>query len=1078
MIATFLQRWRGRTRTLADVHGDNKGIVRASRRSVSVFVCANALLLSVALQIASAQRIDSTLFQELHWRMIGPHRASRTKAAVGIPSQPNVFYIGVVNGGVWKTTDYGRTWNPIFDDQPNGSIGAIALAPSNPNVVYVGSGEGLQRPDLSTGDGIYKSVDAGKTWTHLGLRDGQQIPQIAVDPRDPNRLFVAVLGHPYGPNAERGVYRSTNGGASFEKVLYKDENTGAVDVVLDPVDPNIVYAVLWEARQAPWENGQFSGPGSGLFKSTDGGGTWRQIGKGLPSFEQDGLGRIGITVAPSMPSRMFATVDATRNSGLYRSDDAGETWYKVTNDSRVAGRASDFAEVKVDPKNPDIVYTASVVTWKSTDGGKTFKAFRGAPGGDDYHRIWINPNDPSTMIIASDQGAIVTVNGGESWSSWYNQPTAAFYHVVTDNAFPYRVCSGQQESGSACVSSRGDDGEITFREWHPVGVEEYGYVAPDPLDPDIVYGGKVSRYDRRTGQVQEVAPKALRTSDYRVLRTAPLLFSPVNPRALYFASNVVWKTLNGGRSWRQISPDLTRRDSIVPPNVGKYSSDRAAAARHPGVVYTLAPSPLRESVLWAGTDDGLIHVTTDGGAHWTDVTPPALRAAPWSKISIMDASHFDANVAYAAVNTFRRDDLRPHIWRTRDGGKSWSEIVTGIDSGAIINVVREDPKRRGLLFAGSETHVWVSFDDGDHWQSLRLNMPATSIRDLVIKDDDIVLGTHGRSFWILDDITPLRQLAAAPSTRETRLFAPQVATRFRWNKNTDTPLPPDEPAGENPPDGAILDYLLGADGSGPVTLEIIDGAGAVVRRYASTDTALPPADIGNIPAYWIRPTQVLSAAPGMHRFVWDLRYERPAVLNTEYPISATLHNTPREPRGPWALPGRYTVRLSAGGQRYEQPLTVRMDPRVKTPVAELRQQFAAATRLTGLLRQDHDALGEIASLRRQLRAARDRGDSSVAGAIAALDAKLAALEGGGGGGRGGRGSAGGASFGALNGELGVLYGIVEGADVAPTTQALAAISDREGALASLLSTWKAIRTKDVPEVSGLLERAGLQRLSY
>ena len=1037
---------------------------------------ANALLLGLALQAGSAQ-VDSTLLRELHWRMIGPHRASRTKAAVGIPSQPNVFYIGVVNGGVWKTTDYGRTWNPIFDDQPNGSIGAIALAPSNPNVIYVGSGEGLQRPDLSTGDGIYKSVDAGKTWTHLGLRDGQQIPQIVVDPRDPNRLFVAVLGHPYGPNAERGLYRSTNGGASFEKVLYKDENTGAVDVVLDPVDPNIVYAVLWEARQAPWENGQFSGPGSGLFKSTDGGGTWRQIGQGLPSFEQDGLGRIGITVAPSLPARMFATVDATRNSGLYRSDDAGEKWYKVTNDTRVAGRASDFAEVKVDPKNPDVVYTASVVTWKSTDGGKTFRAFRGAPGGDDYHRIWINPNDPNTMIIASDQGAIVTVNGGESWSSWYNQPTAAFYHVVTDNAFPYRVCSGQQESGSACISSRGDDGEITFREWHPVGVEEYGYVAPDPLDPDVVYGGKVSRYDRRTGQVQEVAPKALRTSDYRVLRTAPLLFSPVNPRALYFASNMVWKTLNGGRSWQQISPDLTRNDSIVPPNVGKYAGERVATARHPGVVYTLAPSPLRESVLWAGSDDGLIHLTTDGGAHWRDVTPPALRAAPWSKISIMDASHFDANVAYAAVNTFRRDDLRPHIWRTRDGGKSWSEIVAGIDSGAIINVVREDPKQRGLLFAGSETHVWVSFDDGDHWQSLRLNMPATSIRDLVIKDDDIVLGTHGRSFWILDDITPLRQLAAGPNEREPRLFTPQTATRFRWNKNTDTPLPPDEPAGENPPDGAIVDYIIGADGLGPVTLEILDSAGAVVRRYASTDTALPPADIGNTPAYWIRPTQLLAATPGMHRFVWDLHYERPAGLNTEYPISATLHNTPREPRGPWALPGRYTVRLTVGGKSFTQPLTIRMDPRVKTPAAELRQQFAAATRLTGLLRQDRDALSEIASLRRQLRAARERGDASVAGAIAVLDGKLAALEGGGGG-RGGRGRAGSASFGALNGELATLYGIVEGADVAPTTQALAAITDRERALASLLSTWKGLRAKDIPAVSGQLERAGLQRLNY
>ena len=1069
----------------ASINGGNAAVsafpplILAAARSHPRSGSLRGLPLAVIMLCASvpidAQRIDPQLFAEMRWRMIGPHRASRTKAAAGIPNQPNVFYIGVVNGGVWKTADYGRTWNPIFDDQPTGSIGAIAIAPSNPNVIYVGSGEGLQRPDLSTGDGVYKSTDGGKTWSHLGLRDGQQIPQIVVDPRDPNRLFVAVLGHPYGPNAERGIYRSTNGGGTFERVLYKDDNTGGVDVVLDPVDPTTVYAVLWEARQAPWENGQFSGPGSGLFKSTDGGTTWRQIGKGLPTFEQDGLGRIGITVAPSMPSRMFATVDANRNSGLYRSDDAGENWYKVTQDSRVAGRASDFAEVKVDPKNPDIVYTASVVTWKSIDGGKTFKALRGAPGGDDYHRIWINPNDPNTMLVAGDQGAIVTVNGGESWSSWFNQPTAAFYHVTTDNAFPYRVCSGQQESGSACISSRGDDGEITFRDWHPVGVEEYGYVAPDPLDPEIVYGGKVTRYDRRTGDVQQVAPKALRTSDYRVLRTAPILFSPVNPRALYFASNVVWKTLNGGKSWQQISPDLTRTDSVVPPNVGKYAGERGATTRHPGVVYTLALSPLRENVIWAGSDDGLIHVTSDGGTNWRDVTPPALRAAPWSKISILDASHFDANTAYAAVNTFRRDDLRPHIWRTRDGGKSWTEIVSGIDSGAIINVVREDPKRRGLLFAGSETHVWVSFDDGDHWQSLRLNMPATSIRDLVIKDDDIVLGTHGRSFWILDDITILRQLPAAKSLSHgtTVLFAPQVATRFRWNKNTDTPIPPDEPTGENPPDGAIIDYVIGAGTSGPAALEILDASGKVVRRYASTDTAMPPADIGNIPAYWIRPTRVLPAVPGMHRFVWDLTYERPAVLSTAYPIAAILHDTPREPRGPSALPGQYTVRLTAGGKSLTQPLTVRMDPRVKTPLADLRQQFAVAQELTVAIRQDSVALAQVRALRAELRAARERGGASVAEGISALDAKAVALEGGGAGGRGG---AAGNSFTALNGELGTLYGIIHGSDRAPTTQALAAVADVQRQLTALLASWSTLRSKDVPALSAQLERAGLPRL--
>ena len=612
-----------------------------------------------------AQQIDPRLYSELRWRMIGPFRASRTKAAVGIPDQPNVFYIGAVDGGVWKTDDYGRTWKPIFDDQPTGSIGAIAIAPSNPNIIYVGSGEGLQRPDLSTGDGIYRSADGGATWTHLGLRDGQQIPQIVVDPRNPNTLYVAVMGHPYGANAERGLFKSVDGGQSFQKILYKDENTGAIDVVMDPVNPDILYCALWESRQGPWENGAFSGPGSGLFKSTDGGATWRPLSKGLPTFEQDGLGRIGITVAPSMPSRLFATANAARGDGLFRSDDAGENWYRVTTDSRVATRESDFAEVKVDPKNPDVVYTASVVTWKSVDGGKTFSALRGAPGGDDYHRIWINPLNPRTMIIASDQGAIVTVNGGDTWSSWLNQPTAAFYHVATDFDFPYRVCSGQQESGSACVRSRGDDGRILDWDWHPVGVEEYGYAAPDPLDPDIVFGGKVTRYDRRTGLIQQVGPHAgTRPAAFRSVRTAPLVFSTVDKHTLFFAENVVWKTTNSGKSWRQISPDLTRTDSIVPVSVGTYAESPAARARHGGVVYTLAPSYVDVKRIWAGTDDGLIHTTADGGAHWTDVTPAELRGRSWAKVSLMDAGHFDAGTAYAAVNTLRLDDFKPYIYRT------------------------------------------------------------------------------------------------------------------------------------------------------------------------------------------------------------------------------------------------------------------------------------------------------------------------------------------------------------------------------------------------------------------------------
>ncbi|MEO7996586.1 MAG: glycoside hydrolase, partial [Gemmatimonadaceae bacterium] len=797
--------------------------------------------------------------------MIGPFRASRTKAAVGIPDQPNVFYIGAVDGGVWKTNDAGRTWLPIFDAQPSGSIGAIALSPSNPDVIYVGSGEGLQRPDLSTGDGIYKSVDAGKTWTHLGLRDAQQIPQIAVDPKNANRLFVAAMGHPYGPNTERGLYRSVDGGTTFERVLYKDENTGAIDVVIDPANSNIIYCALWESRQGPWENGQFSGPGSGLLKSTDGGTTWRRIMDGLPTFERDGLGRIGITVAPSLPSRMFATVNSTRGDGLFRSDDAGEHWYRVTTDTRVATRESDFAEVKVDPKNPDVVYTASVVAWKSVDGGKTWAAFRGAPGGDDYHRIWINPIDPRIIIIASDQGAVITVNGGTSWSSWLNQPTAAFYHVATDFDFPYRVCSGQQESGSACVRSRGDDGRIMDWDWHPVGVEEYGYAAPDPLNVDIVFGGKVSRYDRKTGDIQQVGPHVGRAAGFRSVRTAPLVFSTVDKHALFFAENVLWKTLNSGRTWSQISGDLTRADSIVPANVGTYANSATATARHGGVIYTVAPSYTDIGRIWTGSDDGLIFTTADGGLHWRDVTPAEVRAKPWSKISIMDAGHFDSQTAYAAVNTMRLDDFRPHIYRTHDGGKTWTHITHGIPDGAIINVVREDSKRRGLLFAGSENQVWVSFNDGDDWSSLRLNMPATSIRDLVIKDDDIAIGTHGRSFYILDDIAPLRQLTSATRTTPVTLFKPADAIRFRFSKYPDTPIPPDEPWAANPPDGAMIDYFVSESVASEATLEIVDASNRVIRRYSSRDTSMAPTDVGNVPRYWIRPTQVLSTTAGFHR---------------------------------------------------------------------------------------------------------------------------------------------------------------------------------------------------------------------
>ena len=1026
----------------------------------------------VAASVALAASYDAKFFSEIRWRSIGPYRGGRTKSAVGVPSQPNVFYIGVCNGGVWKSNDYGRTWFPIFDDQPTGSIGAIAVAPSDPNIVYVGSGEGLQRPDLSTGDGIYRSADAGKTWVHLGLGDGQQIPQIAVDPRNPDRLFAAVLGHPYGPNEERGIYRSTDGGRTFQKVLYKDENTGGSDVAIDPANPDTVYAALWEARQGPWENSSWGGNNGGLFKSTDGGATWRQLTQGLG----DGVTQANLAIAPSNPKRIYAAIASGRGTGIYRSDDAGESWTRTTTDSRPATRigGGDLPVPAVDPKNPDVVYTASIVTWKSTDGGKTWTGIRGAPGGDDYQRIWINLNNPAIILIVSDQGAIVTVNGGETWSSWYNQPTAQMYHVNPDNAFPYRLCSGQQESGSACVSSRGNDGAITFREWHPVGVEEYGYAVPDPLDPDIVFGGKVTRYDRRTGQVANVAPKPIRGADFRTLRTAPVVFSQADPHVLFFGANTLWKTRDGGNNWQQISPDLTRKTWDVPASVGKYRESVEVSQR--GVIYTVAPSPLDINRIWAGTDDGLIQATADGGLHWKDVTPP--QVVPWAKVSIIDAGHFDALTAYAAVNTLRLDDMRPHIWRTHDGGKTWTEIVSGIPAGAPVNVVREDPKSKGLLFAGTEREVYVSFDDGDHWQSLRLNMPASSIRDLAIKDDDLAAGTHGRGFWILDDITPLRQLNAEVAGAAAFLYKPETAIRVRWNMNTDTPLPPDEPGGQNPPDGAIIDYYLGAGVSGPVTLEILDSAGVLVRRYASTDPVQPADAMLAIPAYWVRPPHPLSSLSGMHRFLWDLHYTPLPGGRGNYGMQAIVHDTPASITSIWVMPGRYTVKLTAAGKSYTEPLTVKMDPRVRTPLAGLQQQFTLSKRMYDDIVRTSQALEQVRAMRAQLGPLREKaGPGAVADAIAAFDQKVTAVGGaGGGGGRGGGGRgavAGPDTLSSATGSLTQLMRLLEGADVTPTAQAAAAAADRHAALAKLLERWNALKSRDLADLNARLKQANL-----
>src|SRR5438477_1861145 len=918
-------------------------------------------VISCAIIFGTVQANAGNFDSILRWRNVGPYRGGRTRAIAGVPSQPNVFYMAPVNGGVFKSTDYGRTWQPIFDNQPTGSIGAIAVSVSNPSVVYVGSGEGLHRPDLSVGDGVYKSTDAGKTWTHLELRDGQQIAQLAVDPKNPDRIFVAVAGHPYGPNQERGIYRSLDGGKTFEKVLSRDENVGASDVQIDPSNPAIVYGALWESREGPWENGVFNGDHGGIFKSADGGKTWRQLTKGLPA----NTAQANISIAPSSPKTLFAAVRTKTIAKLYRSEDGGETWNGTTEDPRpgLGIGGGDLPVVRFDPKNPQDVYTASVVSWKSTDGGRTWDGWRGAPGGDDYQNIWINPNNPDVILLGSDQGAIVTVNGGATWSSWYNQSTAQLYHVSVDNAFPYRLYSGQQESGSVGIASRGSEGEITFRDWQPVAAEEYGYVVADPLDPDIIIGGKLTRFDRPTGQVQNILPVPVQTEDFRMLRTEPVVFSPLDPHLLFFAGNTLWQTRDRGDHWEKISPDLSRPNYELSASVGKYKEDATKQAHRRGVIYTIAPSPLDAKLIWSGTDDGLIHLTTDGGQTWTNVTPPTISA--WQKISLIDAGHFDANTAYAAVNTFRIDDLRPHILATHDSGKMWTEIVNGIPAGQIVNAVREDPERKGLLFAGTEKGVYLSFNDGSRWESLRLNLPASSVRDLIVKGDDLVVATHGRGFWILGNITPLRQLGAVagvgdPGARaesntaainargysETLLFKPQTALRIRANLNTDTPLPPDEPAGENPPDGAMIDYFLSKDASGPITIEIKDAKGASVRKYSSADKPVQanPKRL-RIPSYWIRPPESVSTKTGMHRFLWDMHYTPVPNVEPEFPISATYRNTAPTPTSPWAAAGDYPVTLIVDGKTFTQPLTVAMDPRVKASANELREQFDLSWRL-------------------------------------------------------------------------------------------------------------------------------------
>ncbi|HYN06902.1 MAG TPA: hypothetical protein VES67_05895 [Vicinamibacterales bacterium] len=1077
-----------------------------SRRALQVLVTA-ALALAPASPISSqpASRADSTLFSELRWRAIGPHRGGRTRSATGHPSRPYTFLMGVCNGGVWKTTDAGRTWVPIFDDQPTQSIGAVVMAPSNPDVIYVGSGEGLQRPDLSVGDGIYKSTDGGRTWAHLGLRDAQQIPKIAVDPKNPDRLFVAALGHPYGPSAERGVFRSTDGGRTFEKVLFKDENTGAKDVDIDPANPSVVYATLWEARQGPWENAAWGGTAGGIFKSTDGGTTWSPLSAGLP----EGLVNAELAIAPSRPSTLYATVNAGGNTGIYRSDDAGAKWTRLPVDARTTQRI-DEASPHVYPQDPDAVIVTNIVSFKSTDGGRSWVPFKGAPGGEDYQAAWINPNDPNIVLLVSDQGGVVTLNGGDTWSSWYNQSTAQLYHVSADNAFPYRLCSGQQESGSACIASRGNYGAISLRDWSPVGVDEYGYVAPDPLNPDIVYGGRsVSRFDRRTGQVSTVGPGGGRGGaaetglTFRQVRTQPVVFSEVDRRALFFGNNYLWKTIDGGTTWQRVSPDLTRKKHEIVGSIGKYA-DQPSAQNAPGgarVIYTIGPSYVDLSRIWIGTDDGVIQTTADGGAHWADVTPPAM--GPYWKVFMIDPGRFSALTAYAAVNTLRIDDMRPHIFRTHDGGKTWIEIVTGLDGAGPANAVREDPKKKGLLYASTERGVYVSFDDGGHWQSLRLNLPASSVRDLIVKDDDLGVATHGRGFWILDDITPLRQITSTTADQDVVLFKPTTAWRVRWNTSTDMPWPKEEPTSANPPEGVSINYYLRTAVAAPITLEVLQADGRVIRRYSSADpiSPIPDAATSPVPLYWYRPPNPLATAAGTHRFFWDVHYQPLGGAGGGgrggLGIQAIPGNTATGPGTPWVSPGTYTVRLTVNGRSHTQPITVKQDPRVKTPPIVMQLVYSLTKSMYFGAADAQSAARELQRMREELGKLQQQGQGPLGQALAAFDRRLQVTFGlapatapsagpgapaaGRGGGRG-RGGAGGPAaqadrLSAASASLSGLMNSLQAADVQPTAIQLAAITDATTNANRLLAQWKAVRTIDLPALNLKLKAAGLPAIS-
>lgn len=1050
-----------------------RSILAISLGTIAIFAAAFtfAPVPSRAQQSSPTAPVDPSLYSAMRWRLIGPYRAGRVSAVAGIPGNPAIYYMGTPGGGVWKTTDGGRVWKPIFDQEGVASIGAVAVAPSNPVIVYVGTGEQTE------GNGMYKSTDAGATWTHIGLEDTKYISAVVVDPRDPNIVVVGVLGHPILGTAAaaktRGVYKTADGGKTWAKTLYKDDMAGISDMVVDPNNPRVLYAAMWRPRdfRAPPEPGKEKEQTAWIYKSIDEGSTWKQLpGTGFPA---DPLERVGLAVAPGDRGRR---IFAIASPGLFRSDDAGETWRKITSDPRITGNQY-ICHVYVDPRNPDVVYVMQTTTYRSSDGGQTFVAYKGAPGGDDYHVLWIDPQNSDRMFLGVDQGGTISVDGGKTWSTWYNQPTGQFYHVITDNQFPYVAYAPQQDSGTVAVPSRSDFGEISYRDWFSIGGFEFCYIAPDPLNPNIVYSGgwygTVVRFDKVTGQITHVF---IRGSKYRAAQMPPLVFSPQDPHTLYLGTQYAMKTLNGGDSWQVISPDLTDRSAET--GAERKPGEDVASPRT--AITSIAPSTLQQGVLWAGTSNGIVQSTQDGGQTWKNVSPPDFTAT--TSVTILEASHYDANTAYVAAGI--RNDSAPYIYRTHDAGKTWQKITGGLQPGWGARVVREDPVRKGLLYAGTENGVYVSFDDGDHWQSLQLNFPVSDVRDLAVHGNDLVAATYGRALWILDDLSPLRQAGADIATSNAYLLRPAAAVRVRFDNDQETPLPPETPTGKNPPDGAIFYYYLKSPPAGELTIEIRDAKKNLVRRFTSV---APPEDKTpkNVPDYWFGPQPALSKNVGLNRFVWDLHYDPPSALNysyfgnildyVEYTLSdhAIPEDTPREQAlGPLVTPGQYEVTFIGNNVLMKQPLTITLDPRVHVSPAELDQQLDASKKVTSGLKASSDAYNAAAALRvaiadREKALVANASAKDAADAVADLDKKIADIQ---------EGTPHAPGVGPVNRDLARILYMIQVGDAAPSDSAQAAIDESCQTLDKNLADWRKLNGESLPSVNALLGKYNLQPL--